>query len=153
METTARYLAPGRFTRRVANPTLAGLTRVGLSIKGARILAVRGRRSGEWRTTPVNPLDLDGRQYLVAPRGHTHWVRNLRAAGEGELRLGRRRVPFRAAELTDDEKPPVLRAYLATWKAEVGVFFEGLDEHATDEQLRAAAPDFPAFRLARGGQG
>lgn len=149
METPARYLAPGRFTRRVANPALAGLTRLGVSVKGSRVLAVRGRRSGEWRTTPVNPLELDGRRYLVAPRGHTQWVRNLRAAGGGELRLGRRREPFRATELADAEKPAVLRAYLATWKAEVGVFFEGLDEHATDEQLLAAAPGFPAFRLDR----
>lgn len=147
METTARYLAPGRFTTRVANPALAGLTRLGLSIRGSRVLAVRGRRTGEWRTTPVNPLELDGQRYLVAPRGHTQWVRNLRVAGEGELRLGRRRVPFRATELPDHEKPPVLRAYLANWKAEVGVFFDGLDEHATDEELLAAAPDFPAFRL------
>ena len=148
METTARYLAPGRFTRRVANPALAGLARLGLSIKGSHVLAVRGRTTGEWRTTPVNPLELDGRRYLVAPRGHTQWVRNLRAAGEGELRLGRRHEPFRATELADADKPPVLRAYLANWKAEVGVLFDGLDEHATDERLLAAAPGFPVFRLA-----
>src|SRR4051794_41890518 len=83
-----RYVEPDWFTRRIFNPTVKGLTRVGLSVAGSRELRVRGRTSGEWRSTPVNPLTVDGRRYLVAPRGTTQWVRNIRVTGAGELRRG-----------------------------------------------------------------
>jgi deazaflavin-dependent oxidoreductase (nitroreductase family) len=112
------------------------------------VLAVRGRKSGEWRTTPVNLLSHDGQRYLVAPRGHTQWVRNLRAAGTGELRLGRRAEAFSAVELADADKPAVLRAYLKRWKFEVGVFFDGVDADASDADLLRIAPGYPVFRLA-----
>jgi deazaflavin-dependent oxidoreductase (nitroreductase family) len=141
------YRAPGWFTRNVFNRTVAFLTRHGMSILGSRVLAVRGRTSGAWRTTPVNLLELDGRRYLVSPRGHGQWVRNLRVAGVGELRLGNRVEAFRARELTDDEKVPVLRAYLKRWKVEVGAFFDGVGPDSGDEQLRAIAPDHPAFEV------
>jgi deazaflavin-dependent oxidoreductase (nitroreductase family) len=142
-----RYVAPGWFTRNVFNRLVAGLTRLGVSVLGSRILAVRGRTSHEWRTTPVNLLTEGGTRYLVAPRGTTQWVRNLRVAGQGELRLGRRAEPFSAEELSDDQKPPILRAYLRRWKAEVGVFFQGVGPDATDDQLRAIAPDHPVFKI------
>src|ERR1700761_1069566 len=100
-----RYAEPGWFTRNVFNRAVRRLTRLGISVAGSRELRVRGRKSGEWRSTPVNLLTGDGQQYLVAPRGTTQWVRNLRAAGEGELRVGRRSEPFKAAELTDQDKP------------------------------------------------
>ena len=145
--TAPRYLGPGRLQRHTVNPLVAGLTRLGLSVWGSRVLAVRGRRTGEWRTVPVNVLELDGRRYLVAPRGHTQWVRNLRVAGGGELRLGRRAERFTATELPDADKPPVLRAYLERWRAEVGAFFDGLDHRAADEELLAGAPKFPVFLL------
>ncbi len=103
-----RYVRPGKSTN-VFNEAVAALTRAGISIWGSRILAVRGRKSGEWRTTPVNPLTLNGERYLVAPRGETQWVRNMRAAGGGELRVGRRAEPFTATELADADKPRVLR--------------------------------------------
>src|SRR6202012_244356 len=103
-------------------------------------LAVRGRKSGEWRTTPVNLLVIDGQRYLVAPRGHTQWVRNLRVAHTGGLRLGRRPEPFAATELTDDEKPAILRAYLKRWKAEVGVFFGGVGPGSSEGGARRPAP-------------
>src|SRR5262249_34052669 len=114
-----RYVQPGWFTRHVFNPMIAGLTRMGLSVWGSRELRGGGRSSGGWRATPVNLLVIDGRRYLVAPRGHTQWVRNLRVAGEGELRVGRRVEPFRSREVADDDKVPILRAYLRRWKAEV----------------------------------
>jgi deazaflavin-dependent oxidoreductase (nitroreductase family) len=141
------YRAPGWFTRNVFNQLVAFLTRQGISVLGSRVLAVKGRTSGEWRTTPVNLLTHDGRRYLVAPRGETQWVRNLRAAGAGELRVGRRAESFRGRELSDDEKVPVLRAYLKRWKAEVGIFFEGTGPDSSDEQIRAIAPRHPAFEV------
>lgn len=140
-----RYLKPGFFTRTLFNGTVRQLTRWGLSVWGSRELRVRGRSSGEWRTTPVNLLTVDGQRYLVAPRGHTQWVRNLRAAGTGELRVGRRVEQFSASELPDDLKAPIVREYLRRWKWEVGQFFPGLDAHATDEQVREIAPGIPVF--------
>jgi deazaflavin-dependent oxidoreductase (nitroreductase family) len=142
------YQRPGRFTNLVLNRAVAGLTRLGLSVWGSRLLRVRGRRSGEWRTTPVNLLTLDGKRYLVAPRGHTQWVRNLRAAGAGELVVGRRVEPFRAVEVADGEKEPILRAYLRRWKLEVGVFFAGVSDQSSPEELRRIAPDHPVFQIA-----
>ncbi len=141
-----RYLEPSRGAR-LFNAAIAGLARVGISLYGSRILAVRGRRSGEWRTVPVNPLDHDGARYLVAPRGETQWVRNLRATGGGELRLGRRSETFRATEVADRDKPPVLRAYLRIWAFEVAAFFDGVGAEAPEEELRRIAPGHPVFRI------
>ena len=141
------YRAPGWFTRNVFNQLVAFLTRQGISVLGSRVLAVKGRTSGQWRTTPVNLLAHQGRRYLVAPRGETQWVRNLRAVGTGELRLGKRAEVFRGRELADDEKVPVLRAYLKRWKAEVGIFFEGTGPDSSDDELRAIAPKHPAFEV------
>ena len=146
IEPQQRYLAPRTGTA-VFNRMVAALTRAGLSVMGSRVLAVRGRTSGQWRTVPVNLLVVDGERYLVAPRGHTQWVRNLRAAGTGELRLGRRAEAFTATELDDDEKLPILREYLRKWAWEVGAFFEGIDKDSPDDVLRAAAPGCPAFRI------
>jgi deazaflavin-dependent oxidoreductase (nitroreductase family) len=143
----ADYRAPGWFTRNVFNRIVAFFTRRGVSLLGSRVLAVRGRTSGEWRTTPVNLLDQGGRSYLVSPRGETQWVRNLRAAGSGELRLGSKVEAFRARELDEDEAVPVLRAYLKRWKVEVGVFFEGVGPDSTDAELRAVAGRHPAFEV------
>lgn len=141
-----RYVKPGRVTR-VFNSLVALCTRLGITVWGSRQLYVRGRSSGELRQTPVNLLTFQGQQYLIAPRGVTQWVRNLRVAGEGELRLGRRTEKFTPAELTDDQKPAVLRAYLKRWKFEIGVFFDGVGPDASDEQLLAIASGYPVFRI------
>ncbi|MFE8993500.1 nitroreductase family deazaflavin-dependent oxidoreductase [Streptomyces collinus] len=138
---------PGWFTVNVFNRIVAWMTRRGISVWGSRVLAVRGRKSGQWRTTPVNLLTLDGKQYLVAPRGHVQWTHNMRAAGGGELHLGKRVDTFTAAEVGDDDKTPVLRAYLKRWKAEVGVFFNGVGPDSPDAELRRIAPDHPVFEI------
>jgi deazaflavin-dependent oxidoreductase (nitroreductase family) len=149
MTAAARYVRPGRSTA-LFNSVVAGFTRMGLSIWGSRILGVRGRTSGEMRTTPVNLLTVDGVRYLVAPRGVTQWVRNIRVAGEAELRLGRGVEPIRVTELTEAEKPAILRAYLRRWKFEVGVFFDGVDASASDAALLKIAPGHPVFRVLAG---
>jgi deazaflavin-dependent oxidoreductase (nitroreductase family) len=146
-----RYVIPttpiGRLMGRLFNESVAALTRLGISIWGSRVLYVRGRKSGEWRSTPVNPLTFEGQRYLVAPRGHTQWVRNVRAAGGGELRVGRRVEAFTATELADEQKPELLRAYLRRWKFEVGMFFEGVGPDAPEEKLLEIAPGYPVFRI------
>jgi deazaflavin-dependent oxidoreductase (nitroreductase family) len=126
------YQRPGWFTKHAFNPIVAGLTRLGVSLVGSRVLEIRGRKSGEWRRTPVNPLEFEGERYLVAPRGETQWVRNLRASGEGRLRKGRRTERFTAKEVPDEEKLPVLRAYLKKWAWEVGTFFQGVGADTPD---------------------
>ena len=144
----SRYLAPDWFTRNVFNRSVRRLTRLGISVAGSNELQVRGRSSGEWRTTPVNVLTLEGTRYLIAPRGTTQWVRNLRAAGgTGRLRVGRRTEDFTATELADDVKLPILRAYLRKWGWEVGKFFEGIDKDSSDADVNAMAPGFPVFRI------
>jgi len=137
----------GRWMGRVFNGTVAALTRRGISIWGSRVLYVRGRKSGEWRSTPVNPLTYEGRRYLVSPRGHTQWVRNMRVAGGGELRVGRRVETFTATELADESKPELLRAYLRRWKFEVGVFFDGVGPDAPEEKMLEIAPGYPVFQI------
>ncbi|MFL6128211.1 MAG: nitroreductase family deazaflavin-dependent oxidoreductase [Mycobacteriales bacterium] len=148
---SAHYRAPGWLTRNVFNRAVAFLTRHGVSILGSRVLAVKGRTSGAWRTTPVNLLDHGGRRYLVSARGEGHWVRNLRAAGSGELRVGKRAEVFRGRELTDEEKVPVLRAYLKRWKVEVGMFFDGVGPDSSDAEIRAITAKHPAFEVLPAG--
>ena len=148
----AHYREPGFLTRRVMNPLVALATRLGLSVWGSRILQVRGRTSGVVREVPVNLLEIDGVRYLVAPRGVTQWVRNLRVAGDGGLRLGRRVEHFTATEVVDDTKIEVLRAYLARWKAEVGVFFDGVGPDSSVDELARIAPSHPVFRIELDGE-
>jgi deazaflavin-dependent oxidoreductase (nitroreductase family) len=142
-----RYIRPDWFTSHVLNPTVSFLMRLGISVLGSRVLAVRGRTTGEWRTTPVNVLTYESGQYLVSPRGVTQWVRNVRAGGQAELRLGRGREPIHLDELPDEEKPPLLRAYLRRWAFEVAEFFDGVDPNAPESALKIIAPDHPVFRI------
>jgi deazaflavin-dependent oxidoreductase (nitroreductase family) len=148
VQPTPHYQQPKWFDRHVFNPLVAVATRAGLSVWGSRVLEVRGRTSGEPRRVPVNLLTFEGDRYLVAPRGHTQWVRNLRAAGgDGALLLGRRREQFHAVEVADADKPPILRAYLERWKWEVGQFFGGVGPGSPDGELVRIAPDHPVFRI------
>ncbi|GIF00516.1 nitroreductase family deazaflavin-dependent oxidoreductase [Paractinoplanes rishiriensis] len=141
-----RYLAPKRATN-AFNEFAKWLTARGISLVGSRVLAVRGRKSGEVRTTVVNVFTHEGSRYLLAPRGHTQWVRNLRAAGEGELRLGRRTEKFTPVEVADADKPQLIRLYLRKWAWETGAFFDGLKADSPESDIAAAAPGFPVFRI------
>src|SRR5580704_791569 len=142
------YRKPGWFTTHVFNRMVAGLTQAGISVLGSRVLEVRGRKSGLARRTPVNLLTLDGREYLVAPRGETEWVRNVRAdGGKLDLLVGSRRQHYRGEEVADADKVDVLRGYLRRWKAEVGVFFDGVGPDSTDDQIRGIAHKHPVFQL------
>jgi deazaflavin-dependent oxidoreductase (nitroreductase family) len=144
----AHYKKPGWITTKVFNPTIEFLTGgLGLNVRGAQVLAVRGRKSGQWRTVPVYPLTFEGQQYLVAPRGETEWVRNLRASGKGELRRRSKTTPFLATEVSDEEKPPLLHAYVQRWTAESVREFDISGKDASDEELRRIAPNHPVFRI------
>ena len=144
----AHFKEPGWFTKHVFNRGVALATRLGLSVAGSRVLEVKGRKSGEWRQTPVNLLVFEGDRYLVAPRGHTQWVRNMRVAGGGRLVLGKGVEEFEATEVPEAERPELLRAYLKKWKWEVGAFFDGVGPDSSDAELQRIAPDHPAFKLS-----
>ena len=142
------YIKPGFFTTNVLNPVIAFFTgRLGLRMKGARVLSVQGRRTGEWHSTPVNPLSFSGQRYLVAPRGETQWVRNIRISREARLTLGRRTETVRVEEVADREKPEILRAYLKEWAWEVSQFFGGIGTDASEDSLARIAPKHPVFRI------
>jgi deazaflavin-dependent oxidoreductase (nitroreductase family) len=127
---SSRYLRPGWFIQKLMNPIVM---RAGI----APTLAVRGRSSGQWRTVPVNVLEFNGERYLVAPRGTTEWARNLRAAGTGEIRRRGKTDRFRATEIADHEKPPIINAYLERWGSQVKSQFDALPDPS----------DHPVFQL------
>lgn len=141
------YVKPDWFTKTIFNPVVGLLTRLGVSIWGSRVLRVRGRKSGQLRSSPVNLLTYQGKQYLVAPRGQTQWVRNIRVTGEGELVLGGKAERFEAVEISDVDKVSILREYLKRWSFEVGVFFRGVGPEAPESELKRIAPDHPVFRV------
>ncbi|MEU1127454.1 nitroreductase family deazaflavin-dependent oxidoreductase [Streptomyces sp. NPDC005899] len=130
------------------NGLVGRLARRGISLLGTAEMSVRGRRSGQLQRIPVNPHTFEGHQYLVSARGHSQWVRNMRAAGGGELRVGRTVRSFTAVEIADDEqKARVVRAYLRRWGWEVNQYFQGVTARSSDEELLAACPDHPVFRI------
>jgi deazaflavin-dependent oxidoreductase (nitroreductase family) len=142
------FVKPSFFTARVVNPVVGFLAgRIGLGLKGSQVLSVQGRKSGEWHRIPVNPLTVDGRRYLVAPRGETEWVRNIRVSRAGRLIVGGKTADVRVVEVPDHEKPPILRAYLREWAWEVKRFFGGLGAEASEAELAPVAARYPVFRI------
>ncbi|MEU0005826.1 nitroreductase family deazaflavin-dependent oxidoreductase [Streptomyces sp. NPDC006314] len=146
MPASSYYLKASPLTVRV-NSMIGWLARHGLSLAGAAEMSVPGRKSGKMQRVPVNPHIYGGGQYLVSARGHSQWVRNMRAAGGGELRIGRKVRTFTAVELPDAEKLPVLRTYLEKWGWEVNQYFDGVTAESSDEEIVACAGDHPVFRI------
>jgi deazaflavin-dependent oxidoreductase (nitroreductase family) len=126
------YLKPPALTRRVFNPLA-----MRFGIGGAATLSVAGRRTGEQHIVPVIPVDHDGTRYLVSVRGEAEWVRNLRAAGTGELRCKGTSEPIRATEIPVAERPPIIAAYRRVAGKTVTAYFSTLPDPA----------DHPVFRL------
>jgi deazaflavin-dependent oxidoreductase (nitroreductase family) len=143
-----RVVTSGQQSMLVMNKVVAAMTKLGVSLMGSRVLSVPGRKSGEWRSNPVNLLVIDGQRYLVAPRGHVQWVKNLRASGHGKLRVGRRVELFRAEELADAAKPDIIRLYLKKWAWEVQAFFgDDVRADSSPETLLHVAPGVPVFKI------
>ncbi|WP_406728798.1 nitroreductase family deazaflavin-dependent oxidoreductase [Streptomyces sp. GD-15H] len=147
MSSSAPYYRKGSPMAIRLNSVIGWLARHGVSLAGAAEMSVRGRKSGRMQRIPVNPHTYDGAQYLVSARGHSQWVRNMRAAGGGELRVGRKVRSFTAVELPDEEKLPILRTYLEKWGWEVNQYFQGVTAGSSDEEIVASAPDHPVFRI------
>ncbi len=143
---TTRYDEPNK-TARAANEVFRRLAEVGISVAGTRALRVRGRKSGEVRGVVINLMTVDGRDFVVSPRGNTQWVRNARAAGEVELGPRWRSRRLKVSEVPDDAKSDLLKRYLDRWYWEVKGHVGGLTPDSTDEQIRAAAPSIPIIEL------
>lgn len=145
---TARYDEPN-LAARAGNALFRWLAEAGISIAGARALRVRGRKTGKLRGVVINLLSVDGREYVVSPRGSTQWARNARAAGAVEMGPRWRSREVRISEVADDAKPPLLKSYLDRWYWEVKGHVGGLSPQSTDDEMRAAAPSIPVFELLR----
>ena len=143
---TTRYDEPD-LVARATNGVFRWLAEAGISIAGTRALRVRGRTTGKLRGVVVNLMTVDGRDYVVSPRGNTQWVRNARAAGEVEMGPRWRRRTVRIVEVADDAKLDLLKRYLDRWYWEVKGHVGGLTPQSTDEQIRAVAPSIPIVEL------
>ena len=141
----ARYQKP-RALERLFGSALIALLRIGIVRGHLFVLEVRGRKSGRTIALPVDPLDLDGRRYLVSARGETQWVRNVRAAGEVALARAFRRRRYTVREISPPERPPVLKAYLDRFATEVQRFFP-VPKGSPSEAFNALAAQYPVFEL------
>ena len=119
---------------------------LGLGFSYNYLLEVRGRKTGRLHSTPVDLLELNGKSYLVAPRGRTQWVRNAEAAGEVTLKKGSTRRKFRLQPIPDTAKPQILKAYLDSFKREVQRYFP-IPAGSPQESFAAIAQSYPAFEL------
>ena len=145
---TVRYDEPN-MAARAGNELIRWLAEAGISIAGTRALRVRGRKTGKLRGVVINLLTVDGRDYVVSPRGNTQWARKSRAAGAVEMGPRWRGREVRIAEVADDAKPQLLKRYLDRWYWEVKGHVGGLTPESTDDEMRAAAPSIPVFELLR----
>jgi len=143
---TTRYDEPN-LVARATNVVFRWLAEAGISIAGTRALRVRGRKTGQLRGVVVNLMTVDGRDYVVSPRGNTQWVRNARAAGEVQMGPRWRRRTVRISEVADDAKLDLLKRYLDRWYWEVKGHVGGLTPQSTDDQIRAVAPSIPIVEL------
>ena len=142
---SSNYLKLG-LVDRVFGRVLVLLVRIGLVRRHFHVLEVRGRKSGKTISLPVDPLDLEGRRYLVCARGNADWVRNARSAGEVVLVRAMRRHRYAAHELSPSMRPPILKAYLDRYAGEVQRFFP-VPKGSPVEAFNDLAPRYPAFEL------
>lgn len=122
------------------------LVGLGMGPKYAYLLEVRGRKTGRMYSTPVNVMESGGKQYLVAPRGRTQWVRNAEATGEITLKRGSLSKRYRLLAIPDQDKPPLLKLYLESYSAAVQRFFP-VPAGSSAEAFRPIAGYYPVFEL------
>lgn len=150
MSSTAPVFRQPTPFEKIFNSVYGSLVGIGLGFSYNYLLQVRGRKSGKLYSTPINRLEWNGKQYLVAPRGRAQWVRNAEAAGEITLKKGSRRSIFRLRPLSGTEKPEILKAYLDTFKREVQAYFP-IPAGSPKEAFVSIADAYPAFELLPAG--
>jgi hypothetical protein len=131
---------------RLFNRTFGWLVRLGIGLSHNYVLEVRGRKSGRTYATPVDVLELDGRRFLVSPRGQTQWVRNAGVVGEIALIKGSRRMNFKVRAVPETDRPPLLKAYLDRFKLTVQRYFP-IPAGAPAADFQPLAPRYPVFEL------
>ncbi len=132
-----------------ANRLVKLVARLGLRLGTIHVLTVPGRVSGAPRATPVSPLAVDGRRFVIAALPRSDWARNVRAAGRGELARGRRVRPVTLTEVTDpDLRRTVMRAFPVEVPHGVEFFVRiGLVRRADPDEFAAAADRVAVFEL------
>ena len=129
------------------NKAMIGLSRLGVTF-GPVVLTVPGRKSGKPRSTPVTPMTVDGREYIVGGLPGSDWAANARAAGEGTLQRGRRTERVRLVEMSTEEARPLLRAFPVEVPTGVGFIKNaGLVTGPNPDEFEALAGRCPVFRL------
>jgi deazaflavin-dependent oxidoreductase (nitroreductase family) len=134
------------------NPVARRVLRAGAFLGPNALLTVRGRRSGEPRTTPVALVEIDGRRWVIGTFGETNWVRNLRAAGEGVISVGKRGEKVAAAELSVEQRAEFFRDVLGPYVRRIrvgGLLLALLGARDILEDPVAAATERPVFELIR----
>jgi deazaflavin-dependent oxidoreductase (nitroreductase family) len=132
------------------NKVMIGMQRLGFGFggKGPVVLTVAGRKTGKPRSTPVTPMVVDGRRYVVAGLPDSDWAANARAAGEATLRQGRQAQRVRMVEMSADDARPLLREFPI--KVPTGVGFiknAGLVTGPNPDEFEALAGRLAVFRI------
>lgn len=146
MSTNSTPFRAPNIVDRAFNRTFGFLVGLGFGPRYSYLLEVRGRKSGRLFSTPINLLELNGKSFLVAPRGQTQWVKNAEAAGHVTLKRGQTRLKFRLIPVADAQKPEILKAYLDQFAFAVQKFFPVPAASPTDA-FKAIAANYPVFEL------
>jgi deazaflavin-dependent oxidoreductase (nitroreductase family) len=141
-----REFRPATPAERFFNRAFGFLVGLGLSPSYNYLLEVKARKSGKVYSTPVNLHVVNGKQYLVAPRGRTQWVRNAEVTGEVTLKKPGQRRTFRLRPLADSEKPEILKSYLMRYPRAVQRFFP-VPPDSPLEEFAKISPGYPVFEL------
>ena len=145
------YRRPMKLTQ-IMNGALGWLASLGLTPSHMITLEVKGRRSGQPRSTVVNAVEYEGAGYLVSPRGESEWVRNVRATGGEAIIRHRGRRGVRLEEVPSEQRAPILKKYLAENAMSTGKHF-GIDPKAEAAEFAAIAGRHPVFRVVEATEG
>jgi deazaflavin-dependent oxidoreductase (nitroreductase family) len=146
---TATSAKPPSFVK-LLNPVARRVLRVGPLLGPNALITVRGRKSGVPRTTPVALVDIGGRRWVIGTFGEVNWVRNLRAAGEATVTVGRKAQEVRATELGLEERISFFRDVVGPYVRRIpigGLLLAILGAREVLANPAAAAEHRPVFEL------
>ena len=134
-----------------ANKVVVVLLRLGVPVsrhESPVVLTVPGRKTGRPRSTPITPMHVDGKRYVVNGYPGADWVGNVRAADRATLTEGRRTEQVRLVELSAEDARPVLRAFPALVSTGVGIMKRaGVLTTGTPDELEGLAGRLAVFRI------
>jgi deazaflavin-dependent oxidoreductase (nitroreductase family) len=130
------------------NKVLMAATRIGLVRDGPMVLTVTGRKTGQPRSTPITPFEVDGHRYVVGGFPGADWVRNAQADPNAVLVRGKVREPVRMVELSAEEARPLLRQFPVLVPTGVGFMRNaGLVTGPHPDEFEALAGRCSVFRF------